>query len=207
MNRLQREEKLRLVRDLNEYGCPVELESRPPELIVEQIPAAGTNMLFDLKDSQSGYVLDAALMSQSDRPIWIKGIRIKRPWGGSGISLLEPGTRYRVPGGYYSFPDDSLDFKPSVVLNRLLCGKERLNPGDEVYGLILAVAAESVPDEISDNERIVVELSLYNGRGDQFASRFRLCVDRSVRRARQSARSALSGSASLSLHETTPRRI
>jgi hypothetical protein len=212
MNRLQRElqreEKLRFARYLNEHGCPAQLESRSPELIVEQVFAVGTNIVFDLKDGQSGYVLDVALTSHSDRPIRFEGIRIKTPWGGSGISMLEPGTRYHIPGGYYSFPDDSLDFDRSVVLNRLLSGKCRLNPRGEAEGVIMAVDPQSIPDDIPDNGRIVVELLVFDGPGNQFPSQFRLFVDRSARRrARQRAHRRAGGSACLSLHETGPRRI
>jgi hypothetical protein len=185
VNRLPSGEKLRLARYLNENGCPVQLESLPPGLVIEQVLEAGMNMAFDLKDGRSGYTLDAAITSRLERPTRINGVRIKTPWGGSGISLLEADPQYRVRGGYYLFPDKGPEFEGSVVLNRLLSGKCRLNPGDEAEGLIMAIDAESIPDGIPDNARIVVDLSIFDGRGNPFASQFKLCVDRSASRARQ----------------------
>lgn len=208
MNRSQREENFKLKRYLNEHGCPVKLESLPPELIVEQVIDVGTNRVFDLKDCTTDCILDTIIMSNSNRPTWFKGIRIKAPWGGSGVSLLEADRQYRVRGGYYLFPDEAYEFPGSVVLNRLLSGKYRLNPGGEAEGVIMAVDFESIPDDIPDNSTIVVELLVFDGPGNQFPSQFRLFVDRSARRrARQRAHRGAGGSACLSLHETGPRRI
>ena len=187
MNRLQAEEKSRLALYLNQNGCPVQLESSPVTLVVEQVPTDGMNMVFDLNDGGSGYMLDVFISSRLKRPTRIKGIQIKTPWGGSRMSLLQGNPQYRAQGGFYLFPGTGLGFPGSEVLNRLLSGKCRLNAGEEVEGLIMAIDAQGIPDDVSDNDRIVVELSIFDGPGDRFLSQFRLCVDRSAVRARQRA--------------------
>ena len=187
MNRLQAEEKSRLALYLSENGCPVLVGSSPPGLVVEQVRAVGVNMVFDLMNGGTGYMLDAVIRSQLKHPAHIKGVQIKTPWGGSGISVLPGDPRYRARGGFYLFPDTGLGFPGSEVLNRLLFGRCRLNAGEEVEGLIMATDAQSIPDGIADNGRVVVELSIFDGPGNRFSSQFRLCVDRSAVRARQRA--------------------
>ena len=188
MNRLQPEEKSRLALYLSQNGCPVQLKSCPPGLIVEQVPTVGMNMAFDLKSGETGYLLDALITSRQGRSARIKEIQIKTPWGGSGISLLPGDPRCRAHGGFYLFPGTGLGFPGSEVLNRLLSGRRRLSADEEVEGLIMAIDAQSIPDDIPDNGRIVVELSIFEGRGDRFSSQFRLCVDRSAIHARQRAK-------------------
>jgi hypothetical protein len=51
----------------------------------------------------------------------------------------------------------------------------------------MAIDAERIPDDVCDNGRIVVELSIFDGPGNQFSAQFKLCVDRSAVRARQRA--------------------
>jgi hypothetical protein len=51
----------------------------------------------------------------------------------------------------------------------------------------MAVDAQRIPDDVFDNDRIVVELSIFEGSGNRFSSQFKLCVDRSVVRAQQRA--------------------
>ena len=184
MNRLQAEEKSRLALYLNQNGCPVQLESSPVTLVVEQVPTVGINMVFDLNDGRSGFMLDALISSRLKRPTRIKGVQIKTPWGGSGISLLPGDPRYRARGGFYLIPGTGLGFPGSEVLNRLLSGKCRLNAGEEIEGVIMAIDAQGSPDDVSDNDRIVVELSIFDGPGDRFSSQFTLCVNRSAVRAR-----------------------
>ena len=187
MNRLQVEEKSKLALYLNENGCPVQLESNPPGLVVEQVPTVGMNMVFDLMGGRTGYLLNALITSRLKRPAHVKRIQLKTPWGVSRIALLQGDLRCRAWGGFYLFPGTGLGFPESEVLNRLLSGRYRLNAGEEVEGLIMAIDAERIPDDVCDNGRIVVELSIFDGPGNQFSAQFKLCVDRSAVRARQRA--------------------
>jgi hypothetical protein len=187
MNRLQVEEKSKLALYLNENGCPVQLESNPPGLVVEQVPTVGMNMVFDLMGGRTGYLLNALITSRLKRPAHVKRIQLNTPWGVSRIALLQGDLRCRAWGGFYLFPGTGLGFPESEVLNRLLSGRYRLNAGEEVEGLIMAIDAERIPDDVCDNGRIVVELSIFDGPGNQFSAQFKLCVDRSAVRARQRA--------------------
>ena len=187
MNRFQAEEKSRLALYLNQNGCPVQLKSSSPGLVVEQVPTVGMNMVFDLMGGQTGYLLNALITSRLKRPAHVKRIQLKTPWGVSRIALLQGDLRCRAWGGFYLFPGTGLGFPESEVLNRLLSGRYRLNAGEEVEGLIMAIDAERIPDDVCDNGRIVVELSIFDGPGNQFSAQFKLCVDRSAVRARQRA--------------------
>lgn len=187
MNRLQAEEKSRLALYLNQNGCPVQLESSSPGLVIEQVSAVGMNMVFDLNCGRTGYLLDALITSRLRRSARIKGIQIKTPWGGSEISLLHGDPRYLARGGFYLFRDTGLSFPGSQVLNRLLSGRYALKASDEIEGLIMAIDAQRIPDNVSDNDRVVVELSIFDGPGNRFSSQFKLCVDRSAVRAQQRA--------------------
>ena len=185
MNRLQAEEKARLARYLNENGCPVQLESSdqvvPPGLVIKQVLLPLMNMVFDLESGASAYLLNAYLKSNLVRPIRIEGVQIKPPWEGSSISLLEDDPRERANGGFYLFPGTTLGFQGSEVLNGLLLGKCKLKPRDDPEGLIMAIDTQPIPDDVSDRDRIIVKLTVFDGAGNEFSSELRLCVDRTVR--------------------------
>jgi hypothetical protein len=115
-------------------------------------------------------------------------VQIKPPWEGSCVSLLKDDPRYRTSGRFYQFPGATAPyFKGSDVLNRLLEGKGRLNPEDDVEGLILATDPQNIPDDVADRGWIVVKVAVFHGAGNVFPSKFRLCVDRSAARARKRA--------------------
>jgi hypothetical protein len=191
MNRPQAEEQSRLRLYLRENGCPVQPESRhsviPPELVIEQVSVPMMNTAFDLESSGAGYILDAHLISNRARPIRIAGVQIKPPWEGSCISLLKDDPRYRTSGGYYVFPSPGDGFPESEVLNSLLSGKGKLNPGGDVEGLIMATDFQPIPDDVADRGQIVVKVTVFDGAGNGFSSGFRLLVDRSAIRARKVA--------------------
>jgi hypothetical protein len=46
------------------------------------------------------------------------------------------------------------------------------------------MAIDSIPDDVLDKARIDVKLNVFDDAGNEFSSKFRLCVDRAVR-ARQ----------------------
>ncbi|MGB9243193.1 MAG: hypothetical protein WCC03_07575 [Candidatus Acidiferrales bacterium] len=189
MNRMQAEEKARMALYLNENGCPVQLESNhrviSQGLVIKQVPLPLVNKVFDLESGAADYLLDAHLISNLTRPICIEGVQIKPPWEGSSISLLEDDPRERANGGFYRFPESTLAFQGSEVLNGLLSGRCKLKPRDDPEGLIMAIDTQPIPDDVSDRERIDVKLTVFDGAGNGFSSDFRLCVDRSAIRARQ----------------------
>jgi hypothetical protein len=189
MNKLQAQEKARMALYLIENGCPVELESShqviSPGLIIKQVPLPLMNMAFDLESGASAYLLNAHLKNNLARPIRIEGMQIIPPWEGSSISLLEDDPRYRASGGFYRFPDTGLAYPDSELLNRLLSGRCRLKPRDNPEGLIMAIDSQPIPDDVPDRGRIDVKLVVFDGAGNEFSSKFRLCVDRRAVRARQ----------------------
>ena len=184
MKKLATEEWTSLAHHLMECGCPVQLEAgykvAPVGLAIIQIPSLGVNSVFDLETGGAGYMMDAHIGNELDRPIWIHGFQIKTPWGGAGFSLLSDPTQSVPKQEIYSFPNSTLGFERSVVLNSFLSGNGRLNPGDEIEGLLLGVDEDPLPDEYPDNGRIVVKLSIFDERGNRFSSGFRLCVERSA---------------------------
>ena len=48
----------------------------------------------------------------------------------------------------------------------------------------MAIDSQSIPDAVLDKARIDVKLNVFDDAGNEFSSKFRLCVDRAVR-ARQ----------------------
>lgn len=189
MESLTPEELSALYRCLIEGGCPVQQQHgykiTPTGLVVEQVPEMFVNTIFDLADGGTGYLLELLIRNELDRSTYIHGFQIETPWGRARIALL-PDSSKSVPRYYdYTFPGGTLGFDRSLVINSIFSGHGRLNPGDEIEGLLLGVDEEPLPDEYPDNGRVVVKLSIFDERGNRFTSKFRLCVDRSALRARE----------------------
>ena len=186
MRKLTTEEWAGLARRLNDGGCPVQVEDtfkvNPIGLALEQNPSPG-NSVFALDNGWTGYMLDMFVTNELSRPIRISGFQIKTPWGGTVVSLLPRPTNPRQD--YYRFPHSTLGFDQSVVINRFFSGTGRLNPGDVAQGLLLCVDETLIPDEYPEHGRTAVELSVFDGHGNRFASEFRLCVDRSATISRE----------------------
>ena len=135
MNKMSEEEYSRLSRHLLECGCPLLAETgyrvKVTGFRIEQV-ASECNMIFDLDNGQTGYVMDLRITNECDRPLRSNGIQIETPWGLADISLLPDPSKSKRGYEVYDFPDSGLSFDRRIVLNDFLSGARRLNPGDVI---------------------------------------------------------------------------
>lgn len=177
------EEEYSLAQHLRELGCPLEVSDgyrdAPAGLKLRQVPTSA-NQLFDLDEGGAGLVMDMRISSDLNLPIRSRQVRVKAPWGFLRISLLPDPSKRSRKLQCYEFPGSGLSFDRSVVLNDFLSGNATLNPGDEIQGLLLAVDEKPIPNQYPEHGRTIVQLSVFDQRGNEFTSEFHLCVDRSA---------------------------
>ena len=202
MKKYTEEQWAALHRYLLKCGCPVQpeqcLKLSPMGLSIQQLPNVGVSTVFDLQDGRSGYVMDMQITNEAKSQIRSSDVQITPPWGLSRLSLLPDPSTFKRGYEMYDFPDGSLGFDRSVVVNGFLSGKCKLNPGSEISGLLLGIDENPIPNDLPEFGRTVVEFAIFDNRGNKFESQFKLCVDRSATfdRERKRKASALSRSKS-----------
>jgi len=180
-----------IVRELHNGGCPVlrdhAYKISPIGLAIESVPGLNFSKAVFLKDGGTGYAIDLAIRNESIRAIDITGFQIRTPWGITKTSLLLPEKRSSNRYGNYCFPDGS-HYPDDMVLNRHVARrKNRLNPRDEIEGLLLVSSGESMPAEIGHLAPIFVTLTIFDSRQNEFSAQFGLRVHRLDILARESA--------------------
>jgi hypothetical protein len=181
-----------MFRRLNAVGCPVLRDHGyrvfPVGLMIGKNPAMNFNRIFDLVEGGTGYELEFFLWNELDRPIDIQGYRIELPWGTPKLSLLRASNKSSSYYGNYVFPDGEYH-DASYVLNPLFVRrKSRLNAGQEVDGMLVAVDEESIPAEIPDDHRAPVTLTIFDTRGNKYQAQLVARVDRRALRVRERQR-------------------
>jgi hypothetical protein len=84
-----------------------------------------------------------------------------------------------VPGPYC---------ESDFVLNRFFARrKSRLNPGEELEGMLVASSEEMIPVDVPHLARIIATLVMFDSRGNAFSAEFRLPVIRWEVTAREHA--------------------
>jgi hypothetical protein len=171
-----------LFRRLNDGGCPVlrdhSYKISPVGLAVGKIPALNFSRIFDLKEGGTGYAIEVKLRNESSRPIDIVGCQIKTQWGNPKISLLSAPR--------YSFPKPGPSYEDHIVINRYFARrKSRLQPGDEIEGMLVASSEDWIPLEIAHFKWITATLLVFDTRRNAFSGQFRLLVDRRDLSARE----------------------
>ncbi len=179
---------------LNQGGCPVQpkhgYKIAPFGLAIEKIPGISHSEICDLMCGGTGYAIELGLRNDSDRPIDIVGFQIKTPWGLPKLSLVPPWKKSLGKHSTYHFPDGNY-YEGEYVMNYLFARKKsRLQPGEEVEGMLLAVDKAEIPKEFPDLARIIVILRIFDSRRNRFEAQFRLVADRPVLRARERAKHA-----------------
>jgi hypothetical protein len=179
-----------LFRRLSEGGCPVlrdhAYKISPVGLSIETMPGMGLNEIFDLADGGTGYAIEVVLRNDSGRPIDILGFQIKTPWGIPKVSLV-PAPRISSPKyPTYTFPGLSRYYDGDNVINHIFARqKTRLNPRQEIEGVIVLSSKEPMPTELQQYARTFVTLCIFDTRGNAYSAQFRLIVDRSELIARK----------------------
>jgi hypothetical protein len=172
-----------LLRRLNDGGCPVLRDHgykiSPAGLAIEKIPGMNFSTIFDLTHGGTGYAIELVLRNELDRPIDVQGYKIKTPWGMPKLSLLPPPKKSSAKYPHYSFPDPGPYYDGDFVVNRIFARrKSRLNPGDEIEGVLVASSEEMIPLEIPHLALVTMTLSVFDTRRNSFSAQLRLHVDR-----------------------------
>jgi hypothetical protein len=158
----------------------------PRGLVIEPIPGANFSSIFDLKQGGTGYALELTLRSVAPRPINIVGYQIKTPWGLPPLSLLRAPMKSSPWYPHYCFPEPGPYYEGDFVINRYFARrKSQLLPGAEIEGVLVASSEESIPEEVLHLARINVTVVIFDSRGNQYATQFRVPVNRSELIARR----------------------
>jgi hypothetical protein len=185
-----------LVRRLNEGGCPVlpdhSYKICPVGLAIEKMPGTSFNSIFDLKQGGTGYAIELTLRNEAIRPIDIVGYQIKTPWGVPMLSLLPAPRKSSERYPHYSFPNPGPYYEGDFVINRCFARrKSRLQPGEQIEGILVASSEEPIPLEIPHLARIIATFFVFDSRRNAFAAQFRLPVNRRALIAREKKNQAM----------------
>jgi hypothetical protein len=172
-----------LARRLNAGGCPVLSEHgyrvAPVGLAIEKIPGPSFNSIFDLKQGGTGYSIELTLRNEASRAIDVVGWRIKTPWGLPKLTLLPAPKKSSNWYPHYSFPEPGPYYEGGFVVNPFFARrKSRLQPKEEIEGVLVASSEEAIPLEIAHLARIIVTLVVFDSRRNAFSAQFRLPVNR-----------------------------
>jgi hypothetical protein len=123
--------------------------------------------------------VDILIKNERHDPFWLGGFQIEDSWGHVTTSLVAAPRKSGARYPYYCFPDDSGPaFDGEIVVNRFFSTPRRLNRNDEIYGLLMALNTQSIPDDVEHNSRVRVTFSVFDRRGTRFSENFQLVVDR-----------------------------
>ena len=185
MKSRKQEQQASLADLLNRCGCPVQTHTGydppPTGLLIEQVPEVGLNLVMDLANGGTGFLLDIWIKRELADPFWLDGCQIEVPWGHTTTSLVSAPKKSDPKYPYYCFPDSTLAFDGDIVVNRFFSTLRRLNQNDEIDGLLMALNTKAIPDEIEHNARVTATFSVFERSGTRFSKDFRLAVDRTER--------------------------
>ena len=169
---------------LSKSGCPVQQEHflnvNAKSLHIQQTPDPDVNMVFDLNDGRTGWVMEMHVRNGTTRPIRIGGVEITAPWGFTWITVLPGPPKNKPSYEYYEFPDETLGFNRCIVINEYLSGRRKIDPGPAISGLLLATSEERIPDHLPQYSKAAFELSIYDEQRNKISSKFDLRIDRST---------------------------
>ena len=196
-NRVSQEE-LQGFSELRRAGIPLdeavveEIETASRGLVIRQSGNVAENCVFDLYSGGAGYMLATAIYNPSKRIHWAHEARLKLLWPESDFRWLE-NPLGKIPREYdYWFPPPGpAGFDPAVVLNHRLRHGCKLYPDDCLEGLLLGVGQSPIPDHYVDRQGLKMRLSIYDEKGNRYASDVILRVSREQRRGRQQAKGSL----------------
>lgn len=185
-----------LMRRLTEGGCPVlahhGYKVNPIGLLIEKIPGMSFNSIFDLKQGGASYAIELALRNEATRPIDIVGWQIRTPWGVPMLSLLPAPKKSSNRYPHYCFPEPGPYFEGDFCINRHFARrKSRLQPGEQIEGVLVASCEDPIPLEIPHLARVIVTLRVFDSRQNAFSAQFRVPVNRRELIAREKRKQTL----------------
>ena len=130
---------------------------------------AGTpveNELFDLEFGGFGLIASIAICNDSPRTIHISQYRLEPPWPESGFRWLDDPWKKAPRERTYSFPKYGPEgFERECVLNHQVGRHGRLLPDDCIEGFLCGVGQACIPDGYYHRQRLPIQLSVFDGRG------------------------------------------
>jgi hypothetical protein len=207
------EEDLQGFSELRRGGIPLdeavveEIEIGSRGLVIRQSGNVAENCAFDLYSGGTAYMLAAAIYNASKQIHWAHEPRLELLWPESHFRWLE-NPWGKIPREYdYSFPPPGpAGFDPEVVLNHRLHHGCKLypEPNDCLEGLLLGVGESPIPDHYVDRQGLKMRLSIYDEKGNRYASDVILRVSREQKRGRQQAKGSLRRGRELFAKHTQP---
>jgi hypothetical protein len=201
-----------LVRRLNSGGCPVlgdhGYKVSPVGLAIEPIPGTSYSSIFDLKQGGAGYAIELTLRNGPNRPIAIVGYQISTPWGVPPLSLIPAPKKSSELYPLYSFPKPGPYYEGDWVINRFFARrKTRLQPREEVEGVLVASSEAPIPQDIAHFARIIVTLSIFDSRRNAYFAKFRIPVNRGEQIAREKRKQSMASSELSAAPPATPEEM
>jgi hypothetical protein len=179
-------EEFERARRLHELGVAVDydaferMRAESADLSIFQNSDA-PSLILDMPAGQTGCVFNVAIANHSERealafswtsfdgPEWLHNLRlIPDP-------RLTKGSKY--PDLYFLRPDES-GYPREAVLNNFVRRKQKLPPGGQADGFLLAIAEGRIPFDYADHDRIKVRLNIFDQRGRAASCLFGLRVER-----------------------------
>ena len=193
------QQRLKLFEKLHRGGTPLD------QKVLEEARAACRG----LRITQTGNCIDSALYSQasggvgimlsvaieniSDRPIAVKSIHLKMPWPHADFHWLEKlSSRELRERGYVLPACGACGFDPDVIVNHRFGRDFKLDPGEEIEGLLLGEGTTAVPEHYPDGKLVPVELTVFAARREAYGAWIDLLLCREKQRSsRQSGQPAI----------------
>ena len=95
------------------------------------------------------------------------------------LSLLPAPKKSSERYPHYCFPEPGPYYEGDLVINRYFARrKSRLQPGEQIEGVLVASSEETIPLDIPHLARIVVTLYVFDSRQNAYSAQFRLPVNR-----------------------------
>jgi hypothetical protein len=176
---------LEVLLDLQRGGVPFDkqvledLKTASRGFSIYQTGTSVDSSVFDLDFGGSGYMLNVVMCNDSSRIISAREFQLDIPWDGPNFRWLDDPFR-KSPRQYeYSFPRHGPEgFDREAVLNHRLGKHGRLNPREQLEGLLLGVGQAPIPKKYSDRQCLVTRLYVLDDLGNRYQGIIKLGVSR-----------------------------
>lgn len=140
------------------------------------------NELFDLAFGGFGLLVSISVSNDSRRTIHTSQYRLEPPWPESGFRWLDDPWKKVPRESSYSFPQYGPQaLERECVLNHRAGRQGRLLPGECIEGFLCGVGQVCIPDEYQHRQRLSLQLSVFDGRGDLSSIMINCIVNRCIK--------------------------
>ena len=166
MGNMECQELLKIWGDLESQGIPLEpMEYRTSTkcsrvhrgLVIEQIGDLSGNIIFELDNHQTGYVLNPSILCDLPGETFVMDCWIEAPWEEEFFELLSDPAENGSRSVAYSF-SKTWEYPRSEVINHRLKGA--LRRGSVREGLLLGVGWARLPETYREGAQIPITLNI-----------------------------------------------